>query len=50
LGLLVFPRYSDGCDDCSQASLWGETVGKYYSLFKGSLAGNTNNIHYIMMR
>ena len=49
LGLLIFPRDGEDCNDCSQASLWAETLGKYYSLFKGALAGNKNNIHYIMM-
>lgn len=49
LGLLIFPRDRANCEDCSQASLWAETLGKYYSLFKGAINGNTNNIHYIMM-
>jgi hypothetical protein len=49
LGLLIFPRDGDNCDDCSQASLWAETLGKYYSLIKGSINGNHENIHYIIM-
>lgn len=49
LGILIFPRGGKDCDDCTQLNLWAETLGKYYSLFKGSINGNTNNIHYIIM-
>jgi hypothetical protein len=48
LGLLIFPKDLN-CTDCNTGSLWAEVVGKYYSLFKGSIKGNRNNIYYIIM-
>jgi hypothetical protein len=49
LGMLIFPKDDYDCSDCSEASLWAEALGKYYSVFSGAIKGDTNNIHYIMM-